>query len=555
MFVEPTMLRVGVLLDSLTVPDWIYSILEEIQQGSDARIDLVVLNGARHERRFVDRLRALPVIPFYAYSKLDARLFGRSGASDAFVPRDAVSLLKGIPQMSVIPLEKRWSDRFPKDDVEKIRDLNLDLILRFGFRILKGEILGAARHGVWSFHHGDNRRYRGGPALFWEIAEGNPSSGTLLQILNENLDAGSVIYRSTSATQFASLFRNRNETYWKTARFVGRCLRELRRQGKLAIENVNASELGKIYRVPRPAALAKFLCRITAENVRQQIAYRLQRDQWFLAVAPRPQRIIGSRPRFHIVEPPPDRFYADPFVAEEGGRAFVFFEDYRYEMSRGVISCAPLEEGRLGPVTVILSRDYHLSYPAVFDWQGQWYMTPETSQNGTIELYRATSFPYQWELERVLIDGVTAVDPTLFYHDGTLWLFATVIAPGASSRDEVSLFFSKRLEGPWHAHPMNPIVSDARSARPAGFPFFDRDALYRPGQDCTVRYGRAIAINRVEVLTESDYKETKIGSVEPEWLPKSICTHTLSLSKHWLVTDGMRRKWKPPLAKHSIAGR
>ena len=36
---------------------------------------------------------------------------------------------------------------------------------------LRGEI---ARHGVWSYHHGDNRFYRGGPPGFWEVMEDQP---------------------------------------------------------------------------------------------------------------------------------------------------------------------------------------------------------------------------------------------------------------------------------------------------------------------------------------------------------------------------------------------
>jgi hypothetical protein len=41
---------------------------------------------------------------------------------------------------------------------------------------------------VWSYHHGDNEFYRGGPPHFWELYEKAPLSGVILQVLTEELD-------------------------------------------------------------------------------------------------------------------------------------------------------------------------------------------------------------------------------------------------------------------------------------------------------------------------------------------------------------------------------
>ena len=37
-------------------------------------------------------------------------------------------------------------------------------MLRVGFNIIRGEILNVPKYGVWSFHHDDEVKYRGGPA-------------------------------------------------------------------------------------------------------------------------------------------------------------------------------------------------------------------------------------------------------------------------------------------------------------------------------------------------------------------------------------------------------
>ena len=70
-----------------------------------------------------------------------------------------------------------------------------------------------------------------------------------------------------------------------------------------------------------------------------------------------------------------------------------------------------------------------------------------------------------------------------------------------------------------------------RCARPAGRPFIDQSgSLIRPSQDCSDSYGRAIVFNRIEVLSETDYRETTIGRLGPDWRRANLGTHTYSRS-------------------------
>ena len=149
------------------------------------------------------------------------------------LPRvDCRSLFSGIETLELEPIGKKFVQRFPEEAVEKIRAKNLDVILRFGFNILHGEILRAARYGVWSYHHGDNDFYRGGPAHFWELLEGSPLSGVILQVLTEELDGGLVLCKSLFATEpTLSVSRNRETPYWGSSDMVIRKLNELHRFG------------------------------------------------------------------------------------------------------------------------------------------------------------------------------------------------------------------------------------------------------------------------------------------------------------------------------------
>ena len=71
-------------------------------------------------------------------------------------------------------LRGKYSQYFTDGDVAAIRAHNLDFIIRFGFNIIRGEILRTAKYGVWSYHHDDLNKYRGSPACFWELYFGDP---------------------------------------------------------------------------------------------------------------------------------------------------------------------------------------------------------------------------------------------------------------------------------------------------------------------------------------------------------------------------------------------
>jgi hypothetical protein len=105
------------------------------------------------------------------------------------------------------------------------------------------------------------------------------------------------------------------------------------------------------------------------------------------------------------------------------------------------------------------------------------------------------------------------------------------------------VFFADALDGEWRPHPRNPVVSDVRSGRPAGAPFVEDGVLYRPAQSSALCYGQSMVINRIDVLTETDYRETAVAAIEPSWLPASLCTHTLNASAHWVATDGKKKVW------------
>lgn len=194
------------------------------------------------------------------------------------------------------------------------------------------------------------------------------------------------------------------------------------------------------------------------------------------------------------------------------------------------------------PPHTVLSGATHLSYPFVFRHDGELFMLPESRQDKKVELFRSTGSAFEWRSEQVLLDDLPATDSTLFHNEGRLWLFATLSPDRDAAVDELHLFSAPSLDGPWTPHPANPVVSDVRSARPAGALFRHGDQLLRPAQDCSRAYGWRVVLNRVETITESAYSETPVGRIEP--IGRAVKrVHTYNASARWETLDAL---WLAP---------
>src|SRR5215470_3941647 len=138
-------------------------------------------------------------------------------------------------------------------------------------------------------------------------------------------------------------------------------------------------------------------------------------------------------------------FVADPFMVNEGGQWYMFFEVMIAKFNRGVIGLAVSRNARSWKyLGVVLDEPCHLSYPYVFRWRGVYYMIPETLNAGCIRLYRAASFPQRWIHVADLVRGSFA-DASILRHRERWWIFAC----GTPYRhDHLRLFYSNYLTGP-----------------------------------------------------------------------------------------------------------
>lgn len=183
-------LRAGVLVDG-TLRRWQVEALERmVNEGS--RIETVIVNESGRSSVWYN-LRKAPAYLLIAGSReLSIRLFGSYPILQQ-VPLSDVEVFNDADQVYCEPIpQSDFGQELPKSVVND-HCSNLDFLVRFGFGIIRGRVLDAPEYGVFSYHHGDLREYRGRPAGFWEFMQDADTVGVTLQQLTDVLDGGNVI--------------------------------------------------------------------------------------------------------------------------------------------------------------------------------------------------------------------------------------------------------------------------------------------------------------------------------------------------------------------------
>ncbi len=350
--------------------------------------------------------------------------------------------------------------------------------------------------------------------------------------------------RAPVAVNSSSRSLTYNAALWKAAATLPRAVTVLLSGSTQPRPAVNA-----IGAVPgqRIAAHAVGGRRLVSHAVEQAFT----RPRWSVAIQPIDDVVpatdtVASADTEWIHEPDT---IADPWLLERDADTYLFVERQRIGQ-HGVIAVARIgEDGHPEPLHDALVTDRHLSYPTVFEDAGDTWLLPESASTRKIQLFRAEEFPQRWSSPTTLINDIVAYDPTLHRNDDGYWLFACVSRFGLGHDDELWLFHSNALTGPWRPHPDNPVVEDPRRARPAGALFFAEGRLVRPSQDGSERYGKRIVLNEVLELNERRYRECQIATIEPSWSPGLLATHTISRAGKWQALDGAHRVLAAPVRR------
>ena len=200
---------------------------------------------------------------------------------------------------------------------------------------------------------------------------------------------------------------------------------------------------------------------------------------------------------------------ADPFIICNDNRYYMFCEVID-KSKKGQIGIAESEDGlRWEYRRIVVTEPFHLSYPYVFKFDNDFYMIPESQNDRSIRLYRATDFPFTWNFVTKLMTGFPYLDSSFFKFKGRCWLYTTL------NNDTLLLYHSDNPAGPWLEHPKSPIVKHNKCiARSAGrVLILDDGSIIRFAQDCSSFYGKLVSAFKVTTLTTNDYREEALGLI------------------------------------------
>lgn len=560
-------LRVGIMCRDLVFPAWQAETIRRVAEMAEAQIHLLIVEARTTEWQqspppIASRLRSYMLRPGLwprfrrsAWSRVQFlvgphvlwqmyRAIGTKLRGDTIdAPTDLSDLLGHVPQRRCTPiLRGRYSQYFSESDIDFFRSCNLDIILRFAFGIIRGDILRVARYGVWSFHHDDHLKVRGVPPGFWEVYYDHPTTGVMLQRLEDRLDDGLILHKELFRTVRHSYTRNLDNIFGRSVHWpAAACRRILLNNGNLPDWKEPSS--APIFHDPTNRQMVSHIPRIACRFVKKQFRDLLAgstnlSDHWTIGVIKTPLGDLlnpNRQPCPRWITTPPNNFLADPFCVRDAGTTYIFCEEYVDVQRKGrVVYIETTDWQSFSAPQPVLELPFHLSYPMVFRHDNQWLCIPEQAESGQIDIYRATSFPNRWEYSNTLLSNFAGYDPTVFLHNGRWWMTVTRVGPNhLEHATALYVFHADNVFGPWISHCQNPVVKRLGKVRPAGRIIQYQGRLIRPAQDCSEIYGGGLLFYQITTLSPDEYSECEIGC----WLPGDTWDYPAGMH-HFEVCDG-----------------
>lgn len=534
---ESGTLRFGVMCNGYEFQHWQWKAIEDlIHEGY--QLVLLIRNDEPVEK--VPFLRKITTYPYrHLLYCLVQRYFSKPTCKHTV---DSSEKLQDIPVVGCNTYKKGIGEYFKEEDLEKIRSYQLDFILRFGFSIIKGEILNVPKYGVWSYHHDDPEKYRGVPTGFWEIYYHDPVNAAVLQRLTDKIDAGMILKKGWFKTQMHSWSGNIDHLYYGTAHWPLQVARAIVHGTQESILQNHAGKKGKLYKLPSNGKMMTFLWKLFLNKVKFHLHELFRAEKWKVGIIRRtPGEIMDNSIKADEIYWLPDageaQYFADPFIQKSGDNLYITCERFDYSEGKGSIELLKwdIRDEEVTQQWPLVRRKTHMAYPYLFNVNHETYCLPENADSGFLELYLFDKEQGELKFIADLMDAIDAVDATLFKSEKRWWLLFT---RKNYSSEHLYAWYAEELTGPYQPHRNNPVKTDIRSSRPAGNFFKWQDQLVRPAQDGSQTYGGRIALNRIIELTPSTFKEETIRFIEPDFDPKyNKGTHTISASGNFTAID------------------
>ena len=517
--------RFGIMVNRMELYPWQIKVYEELINTGLAECCIVILRDtADSPPRNIYKKISDKNLLFEQYKKraLNNSLYKPT----PFPPIGSIPVLKA----NVIQSGKAY-ESLEEHDIKTIENLNLDFIFRFGFGILKGKVLDVARWGIWSFHHGDEQEFRGGPPGFWEIYKNASMQGVILQQLTERLDAGKIILKRNYSIVKHSYTENVTKLFQASADMPAQALRMIDSDVLDPVNPTPVKTKAPIYHYPTNFQFGIFLIKIFLKKWKFRFNKLFRQENWVIGYSENDNNYR------YIAAPKDGEYYADPFTFKSNNKNYIVAEHYSYEDKKGRIV---LINPGSNHIKTVLEKEHHLAYPYIYPEANEIYMMPEEGNSGELNLYKWNSGTEDFSFITTILNK-PAIDASILKHKAQYFLFASL--KGELPNEKLMIYFSDNLEGPYQAHPCNPVKITPAGARMGGV-FINQDGrILRPSQYSVNYYGEKIIFWEIKELSVTNYMEEYHSEMTvPVNAPFKDGIHTIHKNDTFVVIDLKKRR-------------
>ena len=368
---------IGIIVDPLPLRAWAHEVLEQILEQDLARIVYVATvssTGSQLEG----------TLPLRLYTGLDCLIL--PAHPRALQRRPDSPLLQKLPMFDL-----GHPDQLPPGkQLEEV-----DLVINLSCRAVTDVLATSTPQTAWSLPMLSRTAWQS----VEEVYEHRPVSTVTVEATSSDAADPLVLQQAYCATDFFSVGRTRNRVLWKGGALTIRALKRWRGTAPDLPPVEKQSESRAVYSAT--ALLAKIVGRLVRDSINKLLYGR----RWLLDSA-------GSRGVLPQISATIDHLshqescaWADPCALTRGERHYLFIEQIPPGTSKGHLAVLEMNAEEIIAHSSGYSRESRITCPTRLfsNGQGDTYMVPESSANGSVDLYRCTDFPTRWEFLKSLM--------------------------------------------------------------------------------------------------------------------------------------------------------
>jgi len=171
--------------DFESLENWELRIIEAIKNDPNLELAILMRDGTNTDELKKRKLTFSQKLSQYIWKKQQRIEEGRYlNNKDTVNKKELVSYLNTIPILKLNPMSQYNANHFNADDIGEVKKYNLDVILNHQFNAIAGDMVYAAKHGIWCLTHSDQSLKKGGIPGFWEFLNNKPVAVVSLYGIN-----------------------------------------------------------------------------------------------------------------------------------------------------------------------------------------------------------------------------------------------------------------------------------------------------------------------------------------------------------------------------------